>query len=91
MPQCICEHKHLLRSGKEKNLNLPYILFYLKTFYIFGKGIERNWDCFNENTFINFCCFFLSGVVENSPRSCVELSEAQVFDVMLTEQIAFTP
>lgn len=50
-------------SGIRKGeiLNLPYIVFHLKT-YVCGKVIERNWEYFNEDTFINFCFFsFLTG------------------------------
>lgn len=69
---------------------MPYIVFHLKT-YVCGKVIERNWEYFNEDTFIISASFPSSLVGENSPRSCVELSEAHVFVVMLIEEIAFTP
>lgn len=79
-----------IRKGKKSKFALETILFE-NIFYIFGKVTERNWDYFNENTFINVCFFFLSLVVENSHRSCIELSVAEVFGVILIEQRAFTP
>lgn len=71
------------RKGKESKFAL-YCISLEDIFYICGQVILRNWDYFNENTFIN-SAFFPPSLVERKFSHFPSWIELPAFGVMLIE------